>query len=284
MTSYGMARCSRPVLSHADQVARTPVVAEDEARLGHPRQQAVQQRPALVLGPTHDVVGRGPDQERAAAVAATPDQWVLAAGHPRPCGSFFVGRIGGRQELSGSEAVDDPEVGQLGLLVLRQGVVRGVGVGELGVAPLVGDHQGGQQGGLLGDVVHGAVEVPVDRAAAVGRQCALGRVEADHVHAGMVFEPAHPRDHDRPEHLGEGEQVGVADVRLPVDHHPVLVQRRLALGGPDGVHQLVAGPADDLEADLRGDLRRRHRHENDIITVSARRSSCVRVEGGWSRD
>jgi hypothetical protein len=64
---------------------------------------------------------------------------------------------------------------------------------------------------------------------------------------------ARRHDRDLPQHAAEGDEVGVVDVGLAVDHHSVLLQEREAVICGAGADEVAPGNAGDLGAEVRSE-------------------------------
>src|SRR5271166_1746825 len=165
---------------------------------------------------------------------------------PRP--ASVLGCVLVVQRLRVRKTVHDPQVGDLGTLIVRQGGVGGIGVGELGVAASRVYRTRGQKRCLLRVFVDGAVDMPMEITLPIGGQqrIRLGWIQSDGLDFGvLVF--ACWLHHELPKQSAECQQLFVADVDLAVDHDAVFVEGTLRVRGSLRLDQLIRGHANDLE-------------------------------------
>jgi len=117
-----------------NEVTLAPLVTQRELGLCRPIHKAVQQRAPLLGRPAHDLVRGGTQKQRLAPIATRPDQRMHSGGDAIPRPPLVVGCVLVGQGLRVRKTVHDLQIGDLGTLVVCQGGVRGIGVGELGVA------------------------------------------------------------------------------------------------------------------------------------------------------
>ena len=204
------------------QVADLPLVAVDAIRRRRPRQQAVEEGSPLGRLHPDDALGRGTEDERAAARKVRPHEGVHLGGPLAPQLHLLGRGVRVDQSLRRFERVNHPDRREALLLLVGEVVVGGVRAGELGLAARRGDGVGCKEGRHDGNVLGQPVDVPVERAPQVAGRPVLRGVEG---HSEDLRVLALAEDLDPPQPLAERHLGGVVEVKAAEDEHAVLLQR-----------------------------------------------------------